>query len=100
MWILWFNWLHLIITESGYGDSKKFGAQSDCQYHYLFSMKVSDKIPKSYPCSNRPVKCEYCDEIYWSYNMEAHHLAKHKGMNFNSLITESEERLVRKIFSN
>ncbi len=29
--------------------------------------------------------------------MEAHHLSKHKGMNFNSLITESEERLVRKL---
>ena len=31
-------------------------------------------------------------------NMEVHHLARHKGMNFNSLITESEERLVRKFF--
>jgi hypothetical protein len=30
--------------------------------------------------------------------MEAHHLAKHKGMNFNSPITLSEERLVRKFF--
>jgi len=25
--------------------------------------------------------------------------AKHKGMNFNALITEGEERLVRKFFS-
>ena len=71
--------------RSGYGDSKIFGAQSYCQYHHRFSMKVSDKVPKAYPCSNRPVKCEYCDEIYWSYHMEAHHLSKHKGMIFNSL---------------
>ena len=36
---------------------------------------------------------------FWDY-MEAHHLAKYKRMNFNSLIPESEERLVRKFFSN
>ena len=40
----------------------------------------------------------YAEKLWFWYNMEVHHLAKHKGMNFNSLITESEERLVRKFF--
>ena len=40
------------------------------------------------------------EKFWFWYNMEAHHLAKYKGMNFNSLITESEKRLVRKYFSN
>ena len=39
----------------------------------------------------------YAEKFWFWYNMEAHHLSKHKGMNFNSLITESEERLVRKL---
>jgi flavorubredoxin len=38
----------------------------------------------------------YAEKIWFWYDMEAHHLAKHKGMNFNSLITQNEERLARK----
>jgi len=30
-----------------------FGAQLDCKYFYQFLMKVNEKVPKSYPCSNR-----------------------------------------------
>ena len=74
-------------------------AKSDCSYYYEFSMKNSEKVPNSYPCSNRPVKCDHCEEIYWTYNMETHHLAAHNEMNFNSLITDNERALIKKFYS-
>jgi hypothetical protein len=65
-----------------------------------FSTKVSQKVPKSYPCSNRSVKCDFCNGIYWSYNMKAHHSDKHVGIDFKSLITENEEQKVKNFFNN
>jgi hypothetical protein len=86
-------------NRSGYGENKVIGAKSDCSYYYEFSMKSSEKVPNSYPCSNRPVKCDHCEEIYWTYNMETHHLAAHNEMNFNSLITDNERALIKKFYS-
>ena len=62
-------------------------------------MKSCEKIPNSYPCSNRPAICDHCEEIYWTYNMEIHHLKAHNEMNFNSLITDNERALIKKLYS-
>jgi len=62
-------------------------------------MKSSEKAPNSYLCSNRPTKCDHCEEIYWTYNMETHHLAAHNEINFNSLITDNERALIKKFYS-
>ncbi len=51
-------------------------------YHNLKQI-IIDKVHISY----RPAECDYCEEIYWTYSMETHHLAAHYEMNFNSLIT-------------
>jgi len=40
--------------------------QSDCKYFVKFSMKAVEKTSKYSPCSNRPVRCEICQHIYWS----------------------------------
>ena len=53
-------------------------------------MKVCEKVPKSYPCSNRPVKCDFCNEIYWRNNIKAQDSNKHDGINFKSLITKKQ----------
>jgi len=74
------------------------GAKSDCSYYYEFSMKSSEKVPNSYPCSNRPAKCDHCEEVYSTYNMETHHLAAHNEINFNSLITDNERALIKKFY--
>jgi len=69
-------------------------------YHiYEFSMKSCEKIQNSYPCSNRPAICDHCEEIYWTYNMEIHHLKAHNEMNFNSLITDNERALIKKLLN-
>ena len=65
-----------LVKTSGIGESAIYGPESDCEYHYKFSTKKSSteeakKIPASYPCL--PVKCQHCEHIYWSYNMEAHY---------------------------
>jgi len=52
-----------IIKRSGFELNTFYGAESDCIYFYNFSMKVSKKVLKSYPCSNRPVKCDFCNGI-------------------------------------
>jgi len=78
-----------------------YGPESDCEYHYKFnfakksSTEEAKKIPVSYPCLNRPVKCEHCERIYWSYNMEAHHSKAHRRIDFEQLVTEEEVRLVK-----
>ncbi len=59
-------------------------AKSDCSYYYEFSMKNSEKVPNSYPYSNRPAKFEYCEKIHWTYNMEtAKHLITIKHFHTN-----------------
>ncbi len=30
------------------------------------------KISKQNPSTNRPVKCQLCDEVFWFYNLSAH----------------------------
>jgi hypothetical protein len=90
-----------LVKTSGFGEKANYGPESDCEYHYKFnfakksSTEEAKKIPVSYPCLNRPVKCEHCEHIYWSYNMEAHHSKAHRGIDFEQLVTEEEVRLVK-----
>ena len=88
-----------MIVTSGYGKNEIYGPKSDCRYFTDINKRTDNKLVKSYPCSNRPVKCDHCEEIYWTYNMETHHLAAHNEMNFNSLITDNERALIKKFYS-
>ncbi len=85
--------------RSGYRESKVISAKSDCSYYYEFSMKSSEKVPNSYPCSNRSAKFDRCEENYWTYKMEIHNLKAHNEMNSNSLITDYERSLIKKFYS-
>jgi hypothetical protein len=90
-----------LVKTSGFGEKANYGPESDCEYHYKFnfakksSTEEAKTIPVSYPCLNRPVKCEHCEHIYWSYNMEAHHSKAHRGIDFEQLVTDEEVRLVK-----
>jgi len=59
---------------SGDGKNKTMKVWSDCQYFHCFKFKKTyDKVIRSNPCSNRPVTCEICKGLYWSYNIRAHY---------------------------
>ena len=82
----------LIKTFKGFGNYKTLGPESNCSYFYQFSMKAAAKVTERSPCTNRPVKCDLCEQIYWSYNLEIHYKSMHKNPNTNQinyLITKS-----------
>ncbi len=47
---------------SGYGNTRVYGPKSDCSYCTDISKWAENKFVKSYPCSNRPVICEQCQD--------------------------------------
>jgi acetyl-CoA carboxylase beta subunit len=55
------------------------------------NLKSTEKSTKSKPCSNRPVKCEHCSVIVWTYNIEQHYLVCHQGVDIPVMISEKEQ---------
>ena len=53
-----------IVKTPGNGVRKTFGPKSDCTLFRAFSLKpaADSKI-----CTNRPVNCEICNQVFWSY---------------------------------
>ena len=92
----------VIKTFKGFGNYKTLGPESNCSYFYQFSMKAAAKVTERSPCTNRPVKCDLCEQIYWSYNLEIHYKSMHKNPNIPSnqllhhQITEEEKSKVLK----
>jgi hypothetical protein len=43
-----------------------------------YDRKSAQKSNQYSPCTNCPVKCDVCDGIYWSYNLECHFNENHK----------------------
>ena len=68
--------------------------KSDCPYFYKFSENRSSKIRKTNPCLNRPVECEHCRDIVWSYNLSTHYKLKHKGIECTFKISDEERKLL------
>jgi hypothetical protein len=54
---------------------------STCEAFVKFSMAAAAKISDRSPCTNRPIECLACKEIFWSYNMELHYASKHPKVN-------------------
>ncbi len=84
---------------SGDGVNKTLKVWSDCPYFHCFNFKSSyDKVIRSYPCSNRPIACEICKGIYWSYNIQVHYELSHNNCQIPDLITKQEREAVLKMF--
>ena len=49
----------------------------NCQYYKKLSLKSAESAKERNPCSNRPVKCNVCEETYWSYAMAKHFEQSH-----------------------
>ncbi len=43
--------------------STYYGPKSDFSYYTDISKRAENKFVKSYPCSNRPVICEQCQDL-------------------------------------
>ena len=70
----------------------QLGQSQTASYSYKFNMnKKSSKVVASYLCSNRPVNCDQCKGVYWSYNFDAHFSLAHKSIQFKSLISNEEK---------
>ena len=79
-----------LVVTSGYGRNVKYGPRSDCEYYTDISKRADNKFVKSYPCSNRPVKCEQCETVYWSYNLTAHYSKTHPNIECPTQISSEE----------
>ena len=77
---------------SGYGNKTIYGPKSDCSYYTDISKRADNKFVKSYPCSNRPVICEQCQDCYWSYNLTEHYKIKHAGIMCPNQIPDEERK--------
>lgn len=86
-----------IKKTSGFGEKSNYGPFSNCKYYVKFSLKPAEKSTKNKPCTNRPVKCERCDTILWSYNIEAHYRLNHDGHEIPNMISEEEIRRLNNV---
>ena len=59
-----------------------------------FSIKAAESAKGRNPCSNRPVKCELCKAVYWSYAMERHYSDSHHDHVCPVIVSEEEKQLV------
>ncbi len=50
---------------SGFGVNSTFGPKSDCKLFYSFSLASAIKISTYACCTNRPIKCELCNSVYY-----------------------------------
>ena len=51
------------------------------------SAKVSTQ---NTPCTNRPVECALCKEVYWSYSFNRHYEQNHPMAICHEIITGTE----------
>lgn len=64
--------------------------KSNCRYFYEFNLKSVAKksLSENAPCSNRPVNCKNCFNVFWSYNLEQHYLESHQSLDVNIIEIE------------
>ena len=79
---------------SGRGKTATMVPGSNCGYISKFSLKSAEKSTKSGPCTNRPVTCEQCKTVQWSYNLPNHFRSKHSDYPVPKRIADGEEKLM------
>ena len=60
-----------------YNIKDNFKTVYNCEYMKVFDIKSDETSTKSMPCSNRPIKCQSCYVIVWSYNHSKHFKSDH-----------------------
>ena len=83
-----------LVRGSGRGKNTTLVPGGNCEYLHKFSIKSAEKSTKSGPCTNRPVACEVCKVIVWSYNLPEHYRKKHTNHPIPSQITAEERKFM------
>ena len=68
--------------------------QSNCPKMIKFSLAAAAKAAGRNPFLNRPVACEVCKEVYWSYALKKHFERSHIGHTCNIIVSEEEKQWV------
>jgi len=81
--------------SSGYGINTNFKPFSNCTHFYEFSLAPVEKVGDF--CSNRPIICKICREVFWSYNMRFQFEDHHKGttLPLEYIIPDKEIRNIK-----
>ena len=83
------------LINSGSVENGTLHPTSHCKYYNKFSYnKTKTTLVKSNPCTNKPVPCEQCKGIFWSYNLAEHYKRMHTGVSCPEMITEDERKLL------
>ena len=88
-----FEWL-LYRTEKT--THKTIIPASNCKLYIKFSLKSALTSRERTPCSNRPVSCQLCKNVYWSYALQDHYTAVHTGETYPLVISDEEKKLMLK----
>lgn len=83
-----------LVRGSGRGKTMTMIPGSNCAYQVKFSLKSAEKSTKSSPCTNRPITCEHCKTVQWSYNLPKHCKEKHSDYPIATTITDEEKKLL------
>jgi hypothetical protein len=76
---------------SGRGKTATLVPGSNCEYASKFSLKSAEKSTRTGPCTNRPITCNLCKTIQWTYNMPGHYRSKHSDHPVPKRIADGEE---------
>ena len=69
---------------------------SNCKMYKKFSLKSAMTSTTNTPCTNRPVKCDCCSVVYWSYALEKHYKEKHPESECTEIVSEKEKDTMMK----
>ena len=69
---------------------------SNCTAFKKFSLASAQKSTDNTPCTNRPVACQICKVVYWSYALGKHYEQKHPDSLCPNMITEAERGTMKK----
>ena len=82
-----------IAKGSGRGQTASEVPRSGCEYFEKVSIVAAGKGSKRSPCTNRPVECQLCKRVFWSYNMYQHIETCHSDHPKSDWVIKEEERV-------
>ena len=83
-----------LVRGSGRGKTVTLIPGSNCAYQIKFSLKSAEKATKNGPCTNRPITCDRCKTVQWSYNLPKHYQDKHSDYPIPTTVTDAEKKLL------
>ena len=83
-----------LVSGSGRGKTVTMIAKSNCPYKKKCSLKAAETPTKSGPCTNRPVCCDVCKAVVWSYHVSCHYRERHMDYPTPTSVSANEIKLM------